>query len=509
MGQLNSRSKGQHPYPPYPPPPPGYYAPPYPSYGQFGAAQPFNQHTVVPYPYMPQPQRSTRRKKKRRPGTVMASHSRRRNPEPPGAGSARFAEALDPSSHTIRRAQTPFHRPTHLEDGEDEEEQEDLHRDGDGPVVPEGSGSYRTPRIRTGSGLPPPPEIKMFTPRPPNPLPLPPRDIFESPEYKAAMRGPIGTSAILAAMYPPKEERDDNLQRSRTGLFGKRSSKGGLFRSLTGTRKKKDEGPDIAMGSGIRLLPIPVGAADYNKISTPTASAAPTTNSVEPPFPHPPPGVATSAQRQQPVIPFLVAGADPNAAPPAPAPVPVQAPAPDPSQTPLASGDSSQPLYFNQTHPDYGGFLPHSHHRIEHEGHVYKSATHLHEALKYPDHPHIAEAIRTCNSLSDIFHIATSNADRARQDWPLKFVEIMEWVMMLKFSQHPNLRALLLLTNNRHLVYAEERDSFWGDGVGLDAEGNRKPLAPGQPEGANELGQMLMRIRDRIRTQSPDPYQQQ
>ncbi|THV02989.1 DUF1768-domain-containing protein [Dendrothele bispora CBS 962.96] len=513
MGQSISRSKGQ--YPPYAPPA-GYYAPPYmPAYGQYGMpqpVQPFNPHAVVPYPYMPQAQTSVRRKKKRRNGTVSGSHSTRRRHAGPShergtAGSARFAESLNPSSRAVRRAQTPFSRPADLHE-EDDEDSEEADLDRDEPVLPEGSSRHlhrahyiSEPHVNTA--VPPPPVMKPLSPHAPNPLPLPPRDIFESEEYKAVMRGPIGTSAVLATMYPPKEIRESQHQRSKSGLFGKRSSKRGLFRSLTGTHKKKDEDPDIAMGNGIRLLPIPVGARDYHKLTTPSVSAS---SAEHPTFPHPPPGVAAMTSNQQPV-PFLMAGADPNAAPPAPAqPMPVPTPAPSPSAIP---SDSTEPLYFSQTHPDYGGFLPHSHHRIVHEGQQYKSATHLHEALKYPNHPHIAEAIRACTTLSDIFHIATSNADRARPDWAFKFVEVMESVMMEKFAQHPNLRALLLLTGNRPLVYSEERDSFWGDGVGLDGEGSRKPLAPGQGEGMNELGQMLMRVRDKLRNESPDPYRQQ
>ncbi|KAF5343247.1 hypothetical protein D9758_013417 [Tetrapyrgos nigripes] len=507
MGQSNSRYK--HPFP-FNPQPAGYYGAPYPNpmpqYGQYGMVQPvqpMNQHVVVPYTYMPQPQpynshSTRRRKKKRRDGS--SSSMRRRNTGPTyRAGSARFDDSTNQGSNHIRRAQTPFHHSAHLE--EEEEEQEEMEEDGfDAPEEFGGSRRHRSTHHVSqsvpGPSLPPPPEMKMLSPHPPNPLPLPPRDIFESAEYKAVMRGPVGTSALLATMYPPKDEvRDVEPQRSKTGFFGKRSSKGGLFRSLTGTKKKKEESPrpDITVGNGIRLLPIPVGVSDYHKLSTPTASGA-TTAGAEPVFPHPPPGVTNPAQA--PAAPFLMAGAGPNhlAQPPAPT-------------TPTPS-ESTEPLYFNQTHPDYGGFLPHSHHRIEYGGHIYKSATHLHEALKYPEHPHIAESIRACTTLSDIFHIATSNADRARPDWPGKFVEVMEWVMMKKFEQHPNLRALLLLTGNRPLVYSEEKDPFWGDGVGMDVDGVRRTVA-GMQEGANELGQMLMRIRERIRTQSPDPFQQQ
>jgi len=60
----------------------------------------------------------------------------------------------------------------------------------------------------------------------------------------------------------------------------------------------------------------------------------------------------------------------------------------------------------------------------------------------------------------------------------------MDDVLYLKFRQHGDLRTLLLSTYPSELMYVESGDPFWGDGAG---------------QGRNELGNSLMRVRERLR----------
>jgi len=60
----------------------------------------------------------------------------------------------------------------------------------------------------------------------------------------------------------------------------------------------------------------------------------------------------------------------------------------------------------------------------------------------------------------------------------------MDEVLYLKFRQHGDLRTLLLSTYPSELMYVESGDPFWGDGAG---------------QGMNELGNSLMRVRERLR----------
>ena len=60
----------------------------------------------------------------------------------------------------------------------------------------------------------------------------------------------------------------------------------------------------------------------------------------------------------------------------------------------------------------------------------------------------------------------------------------MDEVLYLKFQQHAELRSLLLGTHPAELIYVESSDVFWGDGAG---------------DGMNELGNSLMRVRERFK----------
>jgi len=60
-----------------------------------------------------------------------------------------------------------------------------------------------------------------------------------------------------------------------------------------------------------------------------------------------------------------------------------------------------------------------------------------------------------------------------------------------KFTQHADLRTLLLATGDAQLVEHTTNDSYWGDG--------------GDGSGKNRLGQLLMRLRDELRAAADAP----
>jgi ribA/ribD-fused uncharacterized protein len=61
----------------------------------------------------------------------------------------------------------------------------------------------------------------------------------------------------------------------------------------------------------------------------------------------------------------------------------------------------------------------------------------------------------------------------------------MSKALNAKFSQHAELKALLLSTGDARLVEHTENDSYWGDG--------------GNGRGRNMLGQLLMQVRAHLR----------
>lgn len=62
----------------------------------------------------------------------------------------------------------------------------------------------------------------------------------------------------------------------------------------------------------------------------------------------------------------------------------------------------------------------------------------------------------------------------------------MDDVIYEKLLQHPGLRAMLLDTGLADIIFSDA-DIYWGEG----------PLG----NGANQLGQSLMRVRDRLRAE--------
>ena len=59
-----------------------------------------------------------------------------------------------------------------------------------------------------------------------------------------------------------------------------------------------------------------------------------------------------------------------------------------------------------------------------------------------------------------------------------------------KFTQHEDLRQLLLSTKPRNIVYHKRSDDYWGDG--------------GDGSGENQLGKMLMQLRKLFRKGASD-----
>lgn len=72
---------------------------------------------------------------------------------------------------------------------------------------------------------------------------------------------------------------------------------------------------------------------------------------------------------------------------------------------------------------------------------------------------------------------------------------------LLKFSQNPSLKRLLLSTGDKLLVEASPYDKLWG--IGLDEYTALKTPKPEWP-GKNWLGICLMAIRDHLRNSKPD-----
>ena len=69
----------------------------------------------------------------------------------------------------------------------------------------------------------------------------------------------------------------------------------------------------------------------------------------------------------------------------------------------------------------------------------------------------------------------------------------MKDVLYQKFRQHPDLRTMLLSTGTARLIYVDADDTYWGSG--LDGAGQ------------NQLGQVLVEVRQRLINEAPTAMQ--
>lgn len=122
---------------------------------------------------------------------------------------------------------------------------------------------------------------------------------------------------------------------------------------------------------------------------------------------------------------------------------------------------------------------------VEFEGVVYPTSEHAYHAAKTLDLAQRALILRCATPSS-----AKRFGQRVsmREDWEAVKIETMEAIVERKFRTHPDLRVRLLATGTRELI----EGNFWGDRFWGICGG----------QGRNELGKVLMRVRERLRSDS-------
>jgi ribA/ribD-fused uncharacterized protein len=138
------------------------------------------------------------------------------------------------------------------------------------------------------------------------------------------------------------------------------------------------------------------------------------------------------------------------------------------------------------------------------DGETWRSVEYYYQAQKSHD-PAYRDAIRAATS-SDHAKGIGSDPTRSRKsrkrswfngrlellraDWHEVKLAIMERAVRAKFSQNPDLRALLLATGSAEIVEDSTHDPLWG--LGRNGQGE------------NRLGRLLMQVREELRTAAAD-----
>jgi ribA/ribD-fused uncharacterized protein len=147
-------------------------------------------------------------------------------------------------------------------------------------------------------------------------------------------------------------------------------------------------------------------------------------------------------------------------------------------------------IHFYSTTGDYGCFSNFSAHPIRLGGKKWPTSEHCFQAMKFAGTGR-EEEIRIAKSPSVAARMGRSRQHPLRNDWESVKDAVMREAVLAKFTQHENLRAILLGTGDAVLVEHTANDSYWGDG--------------GDGSGRNMLGQILMSVRDELRAREIAP----
>lgn len=141
-------------------------------------------------------------------------------------------------------------------------------------------------------------------------------------------------------------------------------------------------------------------------------------------------------------------------------------------------------IWFYGTRDVYGAFSNFARYPITLRGKVWPTMEHYFQAQKFAGTAYEG-AILHAASPTIAARLGRSREHPLRADWEAVKDAIMLDALRAKFSQHAELRELLLSTGEVQLVEHTTNDRYWADG--------------GDGSGKNMLGVLLMRLRDELR----------
>lgn len=146
--------------------------------------------------------------------------------------------------------------------------------------------------------------------------------------------------------------------------------------------------------------------------------------------------------------------------------------------------DPASVVNFYRVGDEFGEFSNFAPFPITLDGQTWPTSEHYFQAMKFEDAAY-REKIRKTNSPMLAARLGRSRKQKLRRDWESVKVGVMRVAVSAKFTQHPELRALLLSTGDAKLVEHTVNDNYWGD--------------CGDGSGKNMLGRILMELREAMR----------
>jgi len=141
-------------------------------------------------------------------------------------------------------------------------------------------------------------------------------------------------------------------------------------------------------------------------------------------------------------------------------------------------------IYFYSVNDSYGEFSNFAYNEIRLDGQRWPTVEHYFQAQKFADKAY-QKKIRTAETPMLAAMLGRDRKQKLRKDWESVKVSVMKQALTAKFTQHSELKELLLFTSDAKLVEHTDNDNYWGDG--------------GNDKGKNMLGRLLMDIREELR----------
>jgi ribA/ribD-fused uncharacterized protein len=148
-------------------------------------------------------------------------------------------------------------------------------------------------------------------------------------------------------------------------------------------------------------------------------------------------------------------------------------------------GNEMDVINFYSVSEEYGCFSNFSPHPITLKAKSWPTSEHYFQAQKFAGTPD-EEDVRRARSPMIAARMGRSRKRPLRKDWESVKDQIMYEVVLAKFTQHDDLREILLATGDTRIVEHTENDAYWGD----DGDGS----------GKNRLGQILVKVREELRS---------
>jgi ribA/ribD-fused uncharacterized protein len=147
---------------------------------------------------------------------------------------------------------------------------------------------------------------------------------------------------------------------------------------------------------------------------------------------------------------------------------------------------TSETIRFYSVSDEYGCFSNFAAYPIRLKGRVWPTSEHYFQAQKFTD-PAEQEEIRQTKTPMLAARMGRSRKRKLRREWESMKVNVMREAVLAKFTQHQELRDILLSTGDAKIVEHTANDSYWGDG--------------GDGSGKNMLGRILTEVREKLRNQ--------